>query len=307
MKILTERPSNPLPAMAATIGFFDGVHPGHQFLLQQVKEMAKERNMVTGVITFPIHPRKVLQTAYHPQLLSTPEEKLEILSTTEVDYCLLLPFTVELSQLSAQQFMQYLHDTFHICLLVIGYDHRFGHNRSESFEDYCRYGKEIGIQIERATAYTQAGDQVSSSAVRRLLLAGKVSQAATLLGHPYTVSGKVISGFQMGRKMGFPTANIQITYADKLIPMDGVYAVYVNVGQKRYAGMLNIGFRPTLNNGTNRSIEVHLIDFEGDLYEQSIQLTFVEFIRPEIKFNGLEELIEQMKKDKEAVLHLLAL
>ena len=307
MKIYSERPSHPLPAMAATIGFFDGVHPGHQFLLQQVKELARERNMSTGVITFPIHPRKVLQADYHPQLLSTPEEKLDILSKFELDYCLLLPFTFELSQLSAREFMQFLHDSFHIRLLVIGYDHRFGHKRSESFEDYCRYGAEIGIQIERATAYTQEGDQVSSSAIRRLLLAGKVDEAAVLLGHSYTVGGKVVSGFQMGRKMGFPTANIGITCADKLIPMDGVYAVYVDCNQKRYAGMLNIGFRPTLNNGKNRSIEVHLIGFDGDLYEQSIQVTFVQFIRPEIKFDGIEELIEQMKKDRETALRYLPL
>ena len=177
MEIRSDINHQTLPPSAATIGFFDGVHLGHRFLINQVKEVAAKDGLCSALITFPVHPRQVIQTTYRPQLLSSPTEKIDLLGTTQVDYCILLPFTQELSLLSAREFMRLLRDKFNIHTLVIGYDHRFGHNRSESFDDYCRYGEELNIYIVRARAYTDGEDKISSSVIRQLLKEGKVSQA----------------------------------------------------------------------------------------------------------------------------------
>ena len=306
MQIITDS-HHTLPPLAATIGFFDGVHPGHKFLISQVQKMASQEGLCSAVITFPVHPRRVIQQDYCPQLLSSPEEKQALLSQTGIDYCLLLNFTRELSLYSAYDFMKLLHDKFHIQLLVIGYDHRFGHNRSESFEDYCRYGDELGIHIIKAEAYTNEGSKVSSSVIRRLLLEGEVNKAIHLLEHPFTLEGKVVGGRQVGRTLGFPTANLHPLCTDKLIPANGVYAIHAHVEGQMYGGMLNIGYRPTLNNGNDLSIEAHLFNFCGDLYNKQITLEFVAYLRPEIRFNGLDELKVQIEKDRNDSLRMLAL
>ena len=184
-------------------------------------------------------------------------------------------------------------------MLVIGYDHRFGHNRAETFEDYCRYGRELGIHIMQATAYTQEQDKVSSSAIRRALLSGDVMTAKKYLGYNYFLEGTVVGGYQVGRKIGFPTANLRVDFPNKLIPSIGVYAVRVHVAGQQWKGMLSIGYRPTLNNGNDLSIEVHILDFEGDIYHQKMRLEFIEYLRPEIKFDSIDELVLQMHKDKE--------
>ena len=197
MEIISDINHQALPPSVATIGFFDGVHRGHRFLINQVKEVADKDGLYSALVTFPMHPRQVIQTTYHPQLLSSPKEKLELLETTQVDYCLLLPFTQELSLLSAREFMQLLRNKFNIHTLVIGYDHRFGHNRSESFEDYCRYGEELNIYMVRARAYTDGEDKISSSVIRQLLKEGKVSQAAQFLGYNYYLDGTVVDGYNV--------------------------------------------------------------------------------------------------------------
>lgn len=296
----------PQTPSAATIGFFDGVHLGHRFLIEQVKEAASQAGLCSSIITFPVHPRQIIQSDYQPQLLSSPEEKIELLATTGIDQCILLPFTKELSQLTAREFMQLLHDEYQVQMLIIGYDHRFGHNRTENFEDYCRYGKELGISILRANAYTQAQDKVSSSAIRRALLNGETETASQYLGHLYGMEGTVVDGYKVGRKIGFPTANLQLAYSHKLIPAEGVYAVYAQIENKRWKGMLNIGHRPTLNNGSDLSIEVHILDFNEDIYQKKIRIEFVHFLRPEIKFQSTDELIEQMLKDKESTIQRLS-
>ena len=190
-------------------------------------------------------------------------------------------------------------------MLVIGYDHRFGHNRAETFEDYCRYGRELGIHIMQATAYTQEQDKVSSSAIRRALLSGDVTTAQKYLGYNYFLEGIVVSGYQVGRKIGFPTANLRVDFPYKLIPSIGVYAVRVQVAGQQWKGMLSIGYRPTINNGNDLSIEVHILDFQGDIYNQKMRLEFIEFLRPEIKFDSVDELIAQMHKDKEETIKVL--
>ena len=302
MRTITPGTLHSLPPCAATIGFFDGVHRGHRFLLEQVKEEAAGKGLCPSVITFPTHPRQVLQPDFHPQLLSTPEEKLHLLEEAGIANCILLPFTAELSRLSAKEFMLLLRTEYNVRTLVIGYDHRFGHNRLESFEDYVRYGQELDIDIVQARAYTQENAKVSSSAIRELLSQGEVHTASRLLGYPYPLEGTVTDGYRVGRKIGFPTANLRIDHPFKLVPAEGVYAVKVEVEGQQHLGMLNIGHRPTLNNGADRSIEVHILDFAGDIYRQNIRIEFLRFLRPETKFASIQELISQIEKDKEAIL-----
>lgn len=307
-EVLTDldfRGQESLPPSVATIGFFDGVHCGHRFLINQVKEVAREKKLSSALITFPKHPRQVIQTDFCPQLLSTSEEKIELLGTTGVDYCILLPFTPALSLLSAYDFMQLLHDKFNVCCLVIGYDHRFGHNRSESFEDYCRYGEELGIYIVRARAYKDGEEKVSSSTIRRLLKEGQVDQAAVLLGYNYYLDGIVVDGHKVGRTLGFPTANLKVDCTAKLIPAEGVYAVYVYVEGKKWTGMLSIGQRPTVNNGNDISIEVNILNFSSDIYYQKIRIEFVKYLRREEKYDTVEELIAQLHKDREQTAQIL--
>ena len=305
MNIIRDTHPQALTPSVATIGFFDGVHLGHRHLINQVKMAASLNGWCSSIITFPVHPRQVIQSDYQPSLLSSPEEKIELLASIGIDNCILLPFTRELSMLTAWEFMQLLYNKYKVRMLVIGYDHRFGHNRAETFEDYCRYGRELGIHIMQATAYTQEQDKVSSSAIRRALLSGEVSTAAKYLGYPYFLQGIIVGGYQVGRKIGFPTANLQVDFSNKLIPSVGVYAVYVYVNGQKYKGMLNIGHRPTLNNGTDLSIEVHILDFEGDIYHQPMRIEFIDFLRTEAKFQSTEELALQIQKDKEAALLLL--
>ena len=307
MNIIRDTHPQALTPSVATIGFFDGVHLGHRHLINQVKMAASLNGWCSSIITFPVHPRQVIQSDYQPSLLSSPEEKIELLASTGIDNCILLPFTRELSQLTAWEFMQLLYDQYKVRMLVIGYDHRFGHNRAETFEDYCRYGRELGIHIMQATAYTQEQDKVSSSVIRRALLSGEVSTATKYLGYPYFMQGTIVSGYQVGRKIGFPTANLQVDFPNKLIPAIGVYAVRVSVNGQSYRGMLNIGHRPTLNNGTDLSIEVHILDFEGDIYHQAMRIEFVDFLRPEAKFHSVDELVLQIQKDKEAAIKILEL
>ena len=295
----------PLLPCVATIGCFDGVHRGHRYLIEQVRREARARGLQSTLITFPVHPRQVMQSNYRPQWLTCLPQKKDLLQQEDADYCILLPFTHELSLLSARQFMELLHVRFNVQALVIGYDHRFGHNRSEGFDDYCRYGKELGIEVIHAQALVENGVSISSSLIRNLLKQGDAARANCYLGYRYYLDGKVVSGYQVGRKLGFPTANLQPSCTDKLVPKEGVYAVYAYAEGKRYAGMLNIGHRPTVDNGTERSIEAHIIGFEGNLYQHALRIEFVQYVREEQKFEGIEALIAQLNRDKEAIVRLL--
>lgn len=292
------------PPLVATIGFFDGVHIGHRYLINQVNDVAKKHALPSAVITFPIHPRKVMQADYQPALLCGYNEKVERLSTTGINYCISLDFTKEISQLSAKEFMQkILKEKLSVATLVIGYDHRFGHNRTDGFEDYQRYGNEIGIEVIQAREYDK--EHVSSSCIRTLLKEGNVEKAAQLLSYNYTISGKIVEGFKVGRTIGFPTANIKIWEQYKVVPAFGVYAVYAHVEGNRYNAMLYIGKRPTLHNGNDISIEVNIFDFDGDLYNKELTAEFLEFVRADIKFSDMETLRKQIEKDKETVKEIL--
>lgn len=291
----------------ATIGSFDGVHLGHQFVVRQVMEQAHKRGLASLIVSFPNHPLKVLHPEFKPQLLTIADEKEELLRKTGVDNIALIEFTKELSQLSAYEFMQQiLKEQLNVKVLIIGYDHHFGHDH-KSFADYVRYGKELGIEVIQ-NEELDADFKASSTIVRSALKEGDIDTANKVLGYPYYIKGKVVNGFHIGRKIGFPTANIEVN-EDKLIPMNGVYCVRVKEGLEGLGrlgrleeggrlGMMNIGYRPTLDNGPQRSLEVHLIDYNGDLYGDEIKIEFIKFLRAEQKFNSIEELIQQLETDK---------
>lgn len=293
------------PPLVATIGFFDGVHIGHRFLIEQVRDEAARRSLPAAVITFPVHPRKVMQQDYQPALLCGYEEKVERLASTAIDYCVSLDFTLDVAALSAREFMQnVLKEQLRVDTLVIGYDHRFGHNREDGFADYKRYGDEIGVSVVEAKELSRS-EHVSSSRIRRLLGEGDIRKASQLLSYNYTISGKIVEGFKIGRTIGFPTANIQVWETYKVIPAFGVYAVYAHVDNCRYDAMLYIGKRPTLQNGGNISLEVNLFDFDGDLYNKSLTVEFLQFVRPDEKFTNIENLRMQIAQDKENVIRII--
>ena len=292
--------------MVATIGFFDGVHRGHLCLIEQVKAEAQARGMQSMLVTFDQHPRQVLHTDYQPQLLSTLTEKQLLLQRTGVDRVAVLHFDQAMSQLPARDFMQQvLRQQYGVRLLVMGYDHRFGHDTDATFDDYTRWGQECGIQLMRAKELQ--GEHVSSSACRQLLAKGDIPGASQLLGHAYLLQGRVVHGFQVGQHLGFPTANLQPAEG-KVIPAEGAYAVWATDSHgQRHGGMLNIGRRPTLDNGNNVSIEVNLLGFDGNLYETDLCIEFVQRLRPERKFESLEALKEQLRHDADNTRKILQL
>ncbi len=289
---------------AATVGFFDGVHAGHRFLIEELKKNAGIRGLKTLIVTFATHPRKVLHNAFQPQLLTSHEEKMALLQSTGVDRVEVLNFTTDMAQLSAGEFMhQVLATDLKVRLLLVGHDHRFGHNREDGFPEYVLYGKEAGIEVLQASRYsTPNQDHISSSTIRRLIQSGSIDAANSLLGYAYEFSGYVVSGYQVGRKIGFPTANLRVEPLEKLIPGLGVYAVEVIWKNQSFKGMMNIGVRPTIDNTQRLSIEVHIFDFQEDIYHQLVQVRFLYKIRDEKKFDSLEQLILQLEEDKRLVM-----
>jgi len=289
---------------AATIGFFDGVHTGHRFLLDQLKTDAEIHNLPSMAITFIQHPKSVLQPGFQPKLLNTFDERLERLLQTGIDYCLLSDFTCTISQLSAKEFIQNtLKKDHYVKLLLIGYNHRFGKNRVESFEDYVKYGKECGMEILRAEELPDIS--VSSTHIRNCLLKRNVKEASRMLSYCYRLEGIVIEGNRLGRTIGFPTANLEITDKNKIIPGDGIYAVRVYRCGKKYGGMAYIGKRPTITIHGEKRIEVNLFDFSGNLYGETLRLEFVDFLREDKHFENEEVLRQQLYADRESAVKVL--
>ena len=293
-------------ACVATIGFFDGVHRGHQFLIGQVCKQAKAEGMVAMVITFDHHPRQVLHNDNQPLLLTTTTEKLQLLEETGVDIVTVLHFDREMASLTACNFMkQVLLDKLKVQTLMIGYDSRFGRGRTESFNDYVRYGQQLGIRVVRSEAFLLHGEHISSSLIRKALLRGDVEFAARCLGRPYTLEGRVVSGYQEGRKLGFPTANIDVSHSGRLVPSNSVYAVKVNIADKNcdkapsktFEGMMNIGMRPTFG-GQERTLEVNLFNYDGNLYCSELSVAFIHHIRMEQHFDNIGLLTAQLEQDE---------
>ena len=286
---------------AATIGFFDGVHLGHVHLLEELKNIATKRGLKSMAITFPEHPRQILQSDYRPRLLSTPEDKMHLLERTGIDYCFPLHFTTAIAALDARTFMtDFLQKKLGVCTLLVGHDHHFGHDTNLTVDDYRRIGDEIGMEVIPADAYLYEGAPISSSRIRRELVAGNVKVANDMLGYRYTICGTVIHGMQNGRKMGFPTANLGPYCEFMQIPADGVYSSIATVDGETWPAMLNIGFRPTFE-GKARTIEAHLLGFDRDIYFHELTLEFVEFLRPERRFGSPEELAAQLEADRNQV------
>lgn len=293
----------------ATIGVFDGVHAGHQLLINMVRDEARSHGLCSMVITFDRQPREVLDASFHPQVLTTLEEKETIIRNLGIDILVVLPFTKELAALSARDFMlQVLRQQLNVQTLITGYDNRFGKNRSEGFEDYVRYGKEMGMQVLRGEAelMEDGSKAVSSSVIRELLaVEGRVDMMPQCLTRYYQLSGVVKPGEHIGHQLGFPTANLEPLCANKLIPAPGVYAVWATLEDgKRHAAMMNIGTRPTFE-GKRQTLEVNILDFEGNLYGQQVTIAFVARLRKEQRFKSPEALVAQLNGDKEKVKKIL--
>ncbi|MCR6638948.1 MAG: bifunctional riboflavin kinase/FAD synthetase [Sporocytophaga sp.] len=287
-----------LPNAIVTIGTFDGVHLGHRKILNRLKETSKEENGESVVITFWPHPRKVLQGVDSFKLLLTLDEKIEMIASCGIDHLLLIPFTKEFSSTTSEDFIQkILIDKIGTKKLVIGYDHKFGKNREGSFEYLKENASRIGFQVEEIPREDIEHNAISSTAIREALSKNNVSKASTLLGRPYSVKGKVVEGKKLGRELGYPTANIEVEDPEKILPADGIYTVLVKVAGKIYGGMLSLGFNPTVE-GKGRSMEVHIFDFNKNIYGETVEVSFLEFLRFEAKFPNLEALIEQLKEDE---------
>ena len=279
----------------ATIGFFDGVHRGHRYLIEQVREKAIQRHLHSMLVTFNEHPRQVLSCDYSPKLLSTLSERKQLLLSSEIDSVKFLDFTEEMSRMSARDFMLHiLQEQLNVEVLVIGYDHRFGHDKC-THEDYIRWGEELGIKV--VPAKELEGEKISSSIIRKAIQKGDLPAANRMLGHPYQIEGLIIEGHQVGRQMGFPTANLLVD-ACKILPPCAAYAVRATLPDgTKYNGMLNIGQRPTLQNGRDISVEVHLFHYQGDLYGENIRLDLYRQLRTERTFLSLEALRTQLEED----------
>jgi riboflavin kinase / FMN adenylyltransferase len=284
----------------ATIGFFDGVHRGHQYLIKQVKDVAAKLNVESTIVTFNKHPRQVLDAEFRPMLLTPFDEKVFRLSLADVDNCAVLDFDEALAQLSARDFMQkVLKGMLNVKVLILGYDNHFGHTGNESFDDYVAYGREMDIEVMRSSAFILNGVNVSSSVVRSFLSEGEVEMAAQCLSYPYTIGGHVVNGEHIGRKIGFRTANILVDDPYKMIPAGGVYGVKVRIGntmEMKHA-MLNIGVRPTFGGVSKQVIEAHIFRLDEDLYGKSIFVSLIHHIRDERKFDNPDALVEQLHAD----------
>ncbi|MEL7588867.1 MAG: bifunctional riboflavin kinase/FAD synthetase [Prolixibacteraceae bacterium] len=307
MKVYQDISSFQVEKPVVTIGSFDGVHLGHLKIIRRLREIAGETGGESVVFTFFPHPRLILFPGEkNLRLLTTLDEKISLLEKAGVEHLVIYPFTEAFSQLSYNEFIRdILVRQLKIKTLVVGYDHKFGKNREGSFEILRELSSVYNFSVEKLDVLLMDHINVSSTKIRNALQNGDLEKANQYLGYAFRLHGHVIEGQKLGRRIQFPTANIQASDPYKIIPAYGVYAVYVNAGGNSYRGMMNIGTRPTVSNADNRSIEVHLIGFEGDLYNQPVEIEFIRKIREERKFGSVEELRAQLEKDKQTVLELL--
>jgi riboflavin kinase/FMN adenylyltransferase len=300
---------NSLPAIKNAIvsqGTFDGVHLAHKKIIERLQQIASIKDGETVLITFEPHPRMVLFPDDHGlQLLSTLNEKIHLLEKAGIDHLIIFPFTKEFSRQTSEQFIRtILVNKIKTNTLVIGYDHRFGKNREGSFEHLKESSSLYGFEVEEIPEQDIDEIAVSSTKIRNALLNNDIKTAQKYLGNSYSLEGKVVKGKQLGRTIGYPTANIEVENSFKLIPQDGVYAVWVWYNKARFCGMLNIGNNPTVE-GKGRSIEVNIFDFEKEIYTEILKIEFASKLRNEEKFNGLDALKAQLHLDKQNALAIL--
>lgn len=286
--------------MVIATGFFDGIHKGHRVVLEEVKRYADKTGKRSAVISFWPHPRTILQQdAKYFRLLSTIDEKKELIEAIGIDEFHTIPFTKEFSKLTAGEFIKrYLKEEFGATALMIGYDHRLGSGANQNQEEIIRICESVGIEAILGEKFMLDHRAVSSTVIRRSLEAGNIAEATDMLGYHYPMTGVVVAGNMMGRKLGFPTANMQLYEPLKLVPGDGVYAVWAYVNGRRYIGITNIGLRPTVTEGFIRTIETHILNFSEDIYGLPLTIEFVKKIRNEVHFDSVNELIEQIGRDK---------
>jgi len=296
----------PVKNAVVTIGTFDGVHLGHRKIISRIKELAGECNGETVILTFFPHPRMII----HPEdeslkLINTIHEKADLLQELGVDHLIITPFSRDFSNQTAEDYIRdVLVNTIGTKKIVIGYDHRFGKDRLGGLNDLLKWAPIYGYEVIEIPEQDINDVAVSSTRIRKALLAGDIQLANAFLGYPFFISGKVGRGDKIGRQIGYPTANIVIEETYKLIPCDGIYSAKVTVKGETHKGMAYIGTRPTIN-GLTRNIEVNIFDFDADVYGEDIRMEFFHFVRGDIKFTGLDELIVQLAKDKEDVLELM--
>jgi riboflavin kinase/FMN adenylyltransferase len=288
-----------------TLGTYDGVHIGHQKILERVIHNTANEKYESLVLTFFPHPRMVLQEQSEMKLLNTIDEKIHLLETIGIQNIVIHPFDEIFSKLSAEEFVRtVLVDQFDIHKIIIGHDHRFGRNRTANIDDLISFGKKYGFEVEQISVQEINALSVSSTKIRKALHEGNMSLANEYLGYDYFLTGTVSKGKQLGRTIGFPTANLKIKEDYKLIPLNGVYVVKSIINQKTIFGMMNIGFNPTVS-GEKLSIEIHYFDFDADLYDQKITVSILKYLRPEQKFDSVDLLTKQLEKDKSTAIAYL--
>ncbi len=293
-----------------TTGAFDGVHIGHQEIISRMKQIALEIGGETVIVTFHPHPRKVISSIPGEiKQLTSLEERIELLTQSGIDHLVVVKFDYAFSNLSADEYIKaFLFEHFHPHTILVGYDHRFGNGRNGNYDLLEKFGNELGFKVEQIHEKIIEQEIVSSTQIRNYILEHQIEKANVLLGYPYLFDGFVVRGNQIGRTIGFPTANLHINDEEKIIPSNGVYAVKVKgncLGNIIYNGMMNIGIRPTVD-GQKKVIEVHILDFDQDIYEQNLTVMVYEYIRGEVKFDGLEALKVQLAKDKITTAAILA-
>lgn len=299
MELLRQDNNDITTQRIAVVGTFDGVHCGHRFLFEQMMSEASNRCLEPTVITFAQHPLSVINPSVEPPQLSSVNERIAMIDDCGVKSCILLDFDEKLRQMSAHQFLEMIHQHYGIKCLVVGFNTRFGRNCVDGVDEYRKIGNEVGIDVVEAPEY---GKEISSSSIRNFISTKKIEEANKALGYNYSILGKVVKGKQLGRTIGFPTANVDVENKQKLIPTTGVYAVDVTIPKlhsKKLRAMLNIGSRPTVD-GVNApiSIEAHILNFNEDIYGMEIKVEFLKYIREERTFASLDELSAQLNLDK---------
>ena len=283
--------------LALSLGMFDGVHLGHKSIIDELLKIGSENNLETAILTFWPHPRFIFNPNEDLKLLNTLEEKKFLMDKYGIDTLFLKEFDEEFRNLTGEEFVrQILIEKLNVKYLIIGYDHSFGKNKSGNFDLLEKLSKELDFEVEQMEAINIHENNISSTKVRNALLSGNIVEANEMLGYSYSVSGTVVHGKKIGRTIGYPTANIE-TDSIKLLPKKGAYIVEVFVKDQQYKGMLSIGTNPTVN-GEKLTVEVYILDFEGDIYDEKITVKFRDFLHDEIKFEGLEKLIERLDEDK---------